>query len=433
VQAKKLLENQWEEERKVNSSRFAHFDRSSLMRLADWAAVAVAVALPWSTTAVGVAIAAWLLVLLPSLDADSVKRALTSRAGGFAVILWGLGVIGMLWADVSWHERFVGLNSFHRLLAIPLLLAQFRRSRNGIWVACGFFISSTALLIASYAIAFAFGDRWHGVYGVPVHDTIFQGSVFLICGFGAIGYASLVREKSSRPLLIALFAIGVLFLINFAFVSTSRISLAIAPLLLLLLGWRLLQWQGALGAALLAIMVGSVMWFASPVMRDRIAGSVVEMQRYHATDAATSVGEHIAFLKESLPIIAAAPILGHGTGSIAEEFRRITTGKTGVSAMPTVNPHNQTFAVAIQLGLVGAVLLWAMWIAHIALFTGRNALTWLGLVVVAENILSSTVHSHLFDFNSGWLYVFGAGVLGGTVLSERDSVAKKPNSADVDR
>jgi O-antigen ligase len=97
----------------------------------------------------------------------------------------------------------------------------------------------------------------------------------------------------------------------------------------------------------------------------------------------------------------------------------------GQPAKPTVNPHNQTFAIAIQLGLVGAAVLWAMWIAHIALFTGRSALAWLGLVVVVVNVLSSTVHSHLFDFNSGWLYVFGVGVLGGTILGERDRVSEK--------
>src|ERR1700751_4599329 len=175
----------------VGFSRLAHFDRSALARLADWAAVAVAVALPWSTSAVGIAVAVWLVILLPSLDANAVKRALISPAGGFAVALWCLGVIGMAWADVSWHDRFAGLNSFHRLLAIPLLLAQFRRSGNGIWVIGGFFISSIALLIASYVIVFVFGYQWHGSYGVgvPVHDTIFQSSVFLICGFGAIGYA----------------------------------------------------------------------------------------------------------------------------------------------------------------------------------------------------------------------------------------------------
>jgi O-antigen ligase len=404
---------------------FFRLERSSLARFADWATVAIALALPWSTTAVAIAVVIWLVVLLPSLDAASVKRELATAAGGLPVVLWCLGIFGMAWADVSWHDRFGGLESFFRLLAIPLLLAQFHRSANGLWVVQGFLISATLLLVASYGIVFGFGDRWRGVYGVPVHDTIFQGSEFLICGFGALGYAALARGKAVGRWPIALFAIGALFLIDFAFVSSSRIALAIAPLLLLLLGWRLFRWRGALGALLVAAMVGSTMWFASPVLRDRIEQSVVEMQKYHAADEATSIGEHIAFLEESLPIIASAPIIGHGTGSIAEQFRLITAGKTGASAMLTVNPHNQTFAVAIQLGVVGAVVLWAMWVAHIALFTGPGALAWLGLVLVVENILSSTVHSHLFDFNNGWLYVFGVGVLGGTILGERDSASRK--------
>jgi O-antigen ligase len=409
----------------IGSSRFAHFDRLSLMTFADWAAVAVAVALPWSTSAVGVAIAVWLVVLLPSLDADSLKRALVAPAGSLAVLLWCLGVVGMFWADVGWHDRFAGLDSFHRLLAIPLLLAQFRRTGNGMWVACGFFISSITVLIASYAIIAVFGHGWHRVYGIPVHDTIFQGSEFLISGFGAIGYAALTRGKGAELWPIAILTIGALFLVNFAFATASRSALVVAPLLLLLLGWRLFRWKGVLVAVLLTAMAGSAMWFGSPVIRDRVMRSISEIQRYRATDEATSIGEHTAFLKESLTMVVSAPIIGHGTGSIAEEFRRITAGKMGVSAMPTVNPHNQTLAVAIQLGFVGAVALWAMWIAHLALFSGASAVAWVGLVLVTENILSSTVHSHLFDFNSGWLYVFGVGALGGTILGERDSVSKK--------
>jgi O-antigen ligase len=412
----------------IGFSRFGHFDRSSLIGLADWAAVAVAVALPWSTSAVGIAIVVWLVVLLPTLNASSVKRELATAAGGFAVLLWCLGVLGMTWSHVSWHDRFAGLDGFHRLLAIPLLLAQFRRSANGIWVVRGFFISSVTVLIASYAIVIVLGDRLNHSHGVPVHDTIFQGSEFLICGFGALGCAILAWRKGAGRWPIALFATGTLFLINFAFATVSRIALAIAPLLLLLLGWRLFQWKGVSVAVLLAVIAASAMWVASPVLRDRVARTIVEMEEYRTNDRATSMGEHVAFLRESLAITASAPIIGHGTGSIAEEFRRITAGKTGASAMPTVNPHNQTFAVAIQLGLLGAIVLWAMWIAHLILFSGRGAVPWLGLIVVVENILSSTVHSHLFDFNSGWLYVFGVGVLGGTVLRENARAIKEPRS-----
>jgi len=91
-----------------------------------------------------------------------VKRDLGTAAGGLPVVLWCLGLVGMLWADVSWHDRFACLGGFHRLLAVPLLLAQFRRSENGIWVIRGFFASSIALLIASYAIVVVFGTHWPG-------------------------------------------------------------------------------------------------------------------------------------------------------------------------------------------------------------------------------------------------------------------------------
>jgi O-antigen ligase len=331
----------------------------------------------------------------------------------------------MLWADVDWHDRFAGLNSFHRLLAIPLLLAQFRRSDSGIALVCGFLISSTTVLLASYVIIVAFGHEWPRIYGVPVHDTIFQGSEFLICGFGAIGYAALTWGRTARRWPVGLAAIGVLFLINFAVATASRSALAIAPVLLLLLGWRLYRWKGVLVAGLVGITAGSLMWFASSALRDRLERTLLEISAYRTADKPTSIGEHTAFLKESVVIIASAPVIGHGTGSIGKEFAEITTGKTGASARGTVNPHNQTFAVAIQLGLLGALALWAMWMAHIALFTGPTAIAWLGLILVMENILSSSVHSHLFDFNSGWLYVFGVGALGGTMLRQRDNVSKK--------
>src|SRR5215471_9309640 len=280
----------------IQSASFGHFDRLFLVRLADWAAVAVAVALPWSTSAVGIAVAVWLVVLLPTLSAASVKRELATAAGGLPVVLWCLGVIGMLWADVSWHDRFAGLDSFHRLLAIPLLLAQFRHSENGIWIILGFFISSITVLLASYILVL--GPRFP-VFGVPVHDTIFQGSLFLICGFGALGYAALASGKQAGHWPSAIFVTGALFLINFAFVASSRIALAVAPLLLLLLGWRLFRWKGILLAVILAVIVGSTMWFASPVLRDRVAQAVLETQEYRESNKVTSIGEHTAFLKES--------------------------------------------------------------------------------------------------------------------------------------
>src|SRR5205807_635378 len=114
-----------------------------LAQVADGLAAAVAVSLPWSTSATAILIVLWLMALVPTLDAAAVRRELMSPAGGLPVLLWALGTVGMLWADASWSERFAGLSGFHKLLLIPLLLAQFRRpSARGDWVILGFLASS---------------------------------------------------------------------------------------------------------------------------------------------------------------------------------------------------------------------------------------------------------------------------------------------------
>jgi hypothetical protein len=70
-----------------------------------------------------------------------------------------------------------------------------------------------------------------------------------------------------------------------------------------------------------------------------------------------------------------------------------------------------------------------MWIAHFRLFRGAGSIAWLGTVIVVKNIVSSTVHTHLFDSVHGWLYVFGVGVLGGMALHKRtESVAAEINT-----
>jgi O-antigen ligase len=102
-------------------------------------------------------------------------------------------------------------------------------------------------------------------------------------------------------------------------------------------------------------------------------------------------------------------------------FQRAAVGQTGVRAEVASNPHNQTFAVAIQLGLVGAAVLWAMWISHFLLFRGGGLTAWIGLVVVAQNVIGALFNSYLFDFTEGWLYVVGFGVAAGIFRRQLDA------------
>ena len=403
------------------------FDRARLERAADALAVAAVVSMPWSTTATSILLVLWLVVLVPTLDWPAVRREIWTPAGGLPVLFCLLGIVGMLWADVPWPERFGGLNSFHRMLFIPLLLAQFRRSGNGRWVMIGFLASCVGLLLLSY-----FHAVWRTLYpapysniflpGIPVKDHILQSGEFQICVFG-LAYAAVEAWRAQqRRLALVLALLACTFLANIVYIATGRTTVVVMPVLLALFGLRLFGWRGAAGVVIAGVLVGTIAWFSSPYLRGRVEQAGREVYLYETQNADTSSGERLEFWKKSLGFIAAAPVIGHGTGSIKQQFSTVV-GTSGPSIYVSENPHQQTLTVAIQLGLLGVLVMYAMWIAHLMLFRAEGLVAWCGLVVVPQNIVSSLFNSHLFDFNQGWFYVFGVGVLGGTVLSME---ARKP-------
>jgi O-antigen ligase len=398
------------------------FDRTRLARAADLLAVAVLVSIPWSTTATAILIVLWFLAVVPTLDWPAVRRELWTPAGGLPVLFFLLAAVGTLWADVSWRERVGGLDSSLRLLVIPLLLAQFRRSGNARWIMLGFLASCSVLLVAScahYAWRQSVPDpgRWT-LYGVPVKDYILQSGEFQLCAFG-LAYAAVEGWRAQRRRLA--FALGFLacaFLANIVYIVTGRTTIAAMPVLLALFGLRLFGWRGALGVLLAGVLIAAAGWFSSNYLRMRVLGAWDEAYRYETQSADTSAGQRLEFWKKSLRFIATAPVIGHGTGSIREQFSH-AVGTSGPSTIISENPHQQTLTVAIQLGLVGVLVLYAMWIAHLLLFRGGGLVGWCGLLVVAQNMVASLFNSYLFDFTQGWLYVFGVGTLGGAILSLR--------------
>jgi O-antigen ligase len=202
--------------------------------------------------------------------------------------------------------------------------------------------------------------------------------------------------------------------------------LVVIPVLILIFGLRRFGWKGLVGATVAGAVLIGIAWSASPFMRLRVLYSFYELDRYREENAANSTALRIEFWKKSMEFIAEAPVIGHGTGSMPDLYRRAAAGESGAQAVASVNPHNQFFAVAIQLGLFGGAILIAMWIAHLALFRGAGLVAWLGIVIVVQNFVSSLFNSHLFDFLHGWLYVFGLGVIGGTALHQ--AAREKPAS-----
>jgi O-antigen ligase len=392
-------------------------DRAPLLLWADGLAIAVIVSLPWSTSATSILTVLWLLVTVPTLDFGTLRDELQSPSASLPVLLAGLGVLGMLWSPASWAERVDGVDSFLRLLPIPVLFAQFRRSSWGHWALIGFLASSALLLLLSWAYILQGpldpNSLWKAKdFGIPVKDRTSQSGAFTICAFVVLelGYSSRVR----LPWRLGLLALAPIFLANIFYVATSRTTLVVIPVLILLFGFIRLGWKQASGWFLACGLLATIVWASSPYLQFRASRMLAEAHEYHDATAESSIGDRLSFWAMSLHAIDEAPLIGHGTGSIREVFRRQGT--------PTAsNPHNQTFAVAIQLGFVGFVVLIAMWAAHWQLFFGAGTVGWIGLVVVTQNFVSSLFNSHLFDFTQALIYVFGVGIAGGMLKAPSPS------------
>lgn len=392
-------------------------DKTRMAQFADGLLVAVAVSMPWSTSATSILLVVWLIVLIPTLEWEQLRRELLTPAGGLPVVLFLLGALGMAWVDVTWHERWRGLDGFVRLLVIPLLMVQFHRSEKGYRVLTGFLISCIVVLVASVIVYFwpNILVRPPGNTGVPVKTYIVQSLEFTMCAAVLFDLATARASQRQWKISVAFTVLAFAFLGDIFFVTTGRTALVIIPVLVLLYGFRYSGWKGALIAGAIGFVVAVIVWTSSPYTRERVMGIYSETELYEQQKEATSSGFRIDFWKQSIQFIKSAPLLGHGTGSIADQFRRAAVGRTNGNVFLTSNPHNQTFAVGIQLGFLGIAALWAMWIAHLMIFRGPGFLTWIGSVIVMSNIIGSLFNSFIFDFTEGWIYVIGFGVVAGMV------------------
>lgn len=390
--------------------------------------VLVAACIPWSTSGVGIFMVIWFVVLIPTIDPRRFLEVLRRPAGWLPLAFVALALAGTLWSDAPWPGRLQGINPVTKLLAIPFLLYHFQRSRRGLWVLSAFLASSALLMALSWIVLFA--PEWKivdtGAAGIPLKNSIDQSQEFALCIF----VLALLVLEFFRQRRLALTAFGaalmLAFFANMMFVVLARTALLYMLVLTILFAVRQFNrrtmWLLFAAAAATVVLV----WFASPYLRQRVEHVAVEYREYTETFRPTSTGQRLEYWRNSIQFFGEAPLFGHGTGSIKQMFDREAVGKTGAWADSISNPHNQTLYVAVQWGLLGCIVLYAMWYFHMMLFRENSLAAWVGLIVVVQNVISSLLNSHLFDFHEGWMYVLGVGVAGGVVAGRKATVEAPP-------
>jgi O-antigen ligase len=397
-------------------------DPAARMRAVDVLAAAVAAILPWSTSGVAIVMVLWFIALLPTLDFRALLRSMARPASALPLAFFALAVIGLLWADTSWPARLHGINPVAKLLVIPFLLYHFARSQRGVWVFIAFLASCTLLMALSWIVAFVpLTPTSKLAPGVPVKDYIDQSQEFALCMFALAPLAVKFFTQRRFVLVAGCLALMLAFFANMMFVVSARTALVYMPVLLVLFAVLYLNARATVGLLAVGLLTAVIVWFSSPYLRQRVE-AVGNEYRVAQQNEVSSTGLRLQYWSKSLKFFSQAPLFGHGTGSTKQLFEQDAVGKTGLAAEVIGNPHNQTLNVAVQWGLFGCIILYAMWISQLLLVRGMSLPSWIGLLVVVQNMVSSLLNSHLFDFHEGWMYVLGVGVAGGMVLGQRQRI-----------
>lgn len=389
-------------------------------RATDILIALAAASLPWSTTALAVFMLLWLVAVIPTIDWEQFVLDLAQPALALPVALVALAMIGLAWSETGWAERLQGIKPLSKLLLLPFLLGYFQRSQRGLWVFAAFLASCTLVMILSWIVlALPQLKLAHTASaGVPVKNYLDQSQEFALCAFAlALPALTALRARQWR-LATGAIALMLLFVVNMLYVVSARTALVTMPVLLILFASLHLSRRATRLLFAAVALTSLLVWSTSPYLRQRIADVAIEY-RAQDTSGIASTAQRLTYWRKSVKFIGEAPWLGHGTGSIRQMFTRDAAGKNGLDAEVINNPHNQTLNVGVQWGLIGILLLYAMWISHVRLFAGRDLVSWIGLAVVVQNITSSLLNSHLADFHEGWMYVIGVGVAGGMALRAR--------------
>jgi hypothetical protein len=393
----------------------------------EYVALATVASIPFSTSATSILVPVLAVMTIPILSWPDLRAEIARPRSALPALLAVLGIAGLFWSEADWHGRLNGVDSFVRFLLLPLFAVYFHCSKLG-RKALRTFLLACSIILAISLTAFWFPQAtfWRVGYPVvPFKDATTQSLECALCAFGLIAWLGELRplRLNARTALAALLAL--LFLANIVYVATSRTELVAILLTLPVLAIRRWKARGLLYGISCVIVVSAAAWYSSTNVRERIRHGLWEYQRYESLDQGTSIGARLEFWRRSILIMSQAPWLGHGTGSIEHTFAATagsgqewigTTHQTGTHVartMVTPNPHNQTFAVGIQLGLLGIAVLYCMWAVQLWSFRAPGTVNTLGLVIVIQFMIGSIFYSYLFDFTEAWLFILALAILYG--------------------
>ena len=305
-------------------------------------------------------------------------------------------------------ERWIALGKFKALLypLIAVTLLETPQWRKRTLLAFG--LSASLILMISWGQflgIFRLRDIAQGnsAYMYTVFkDYSQQALLFLI--LAALG-ASLAHSAVDINRKRFLWLLSAAAFFNVLFLLQSRTAYLIAIPLLLYWLWQIIGNRRSL--ILGSVILGLVIIAASFTSRvqDRMQQARQDLSHYSVNHEATSLGIRIELWKRTIPIIQAAPFLGHGIGQWQIEYENQTKGLPNFEGFRMEHPHQESLLILSEQGIVGFFIFVTMLILLLSYIRRlaapeRHFYTSVLLIYVtaglANCILVDFSHRHLF-------------------------------------
>jgi O-antigen ligase len=326
--------------------------------------------------------------------------------------------LGALYSIGESHDVLRVVSKAATFVLVPIAVTMLLSARDREW-------ALRALMGAIGLTAVLSTLRWLGAIpdDVPLlKSTSFSASVVfkyhltqnLLVAFGAFLFAVRAWRARTTGMRCAWAAASIFAALNVLVMGDGRIGQIVLVVLVAYFTFGLRNARAITITGVLVAIVAAAAYVApDSTLHKRSDQAVAEGLEWKSgvrPGKPSSVGDRLDYYRTSAYIVAQHPFLGVGTGGFPAAYEREVSG---TALEPTRNPHNEFLLRAVELGVVGVVLLLALflivWQQASRLATSSDALIVRGLVIAF--VITSLASSPLTDHTETMLFVWLVGVL----------------------
>lgn len=364
--------------------------------------VAIAFALPISTAATNIffVLAAAMSCITTDWKAHTNfmrYNPLTWLFGGLSVIFF----VGLCYTSAPLPYALGMSVKYVKFLLAVLLLPLFIEERWRSYAVNAFLLAIGAMLFCSYLKTFGL-IQYTVSNGGPVE--VFKGHIDFSFLLAFASYLVILKMLRQPKYLWWWLVFLVLIVFNMFFLGIGRSGYFIFAILLCVMFLQQLKWKGLIFAIISINLLAVFMYNFSPTFQVRINDIVSDVKTYcKQPQIETSVGMRLDFIKHSLLLIKAHPVIGTGTGSFKYEYEHMQPRPQKFID----NPHNEYLNFGVQFGVIGMSLLGLLFLYQ--LYESRRLpddIRYISQAVIIAMLLGCLGNSWLRDTTEGHLYAY---------------------------